>query len=582
MTRPPAPAAPAPRGPGRDQGATRSGPRLADLRRRVSPGPLPRWTLRRRLVALVVTLVAVVAVAMGTVTTLALRASLVGQLDDRIQAAHGRAVMEAGPDRTVGGPVGDGTDGDEDVLRRAPGPGGVDLPGQGPGTVHVVAEPGADPADVSALYYTDDGESRVLSEAATATLLALPTDDTVRSVHLDGAGAYRALATLSPGGDVVVTAMPTDAVTATLTPYVAIVVVVALLAVLAAAAVGLVLVRRELRPLTRVAATAARVARLPLDRGEVVLADRVPAADTDTATEVGQVGAALNRLLGHVEGALAARHASESQVRQFVADASHELRTPLASIRGYAELVRRLPDDLPPEALVAMGRVESESQRMTGLVEDMLLLARLDAGRPLETEPVDVVELAVDAVADAHAAGPDHRWSLDLSGLVPGTDDGADGPGGVDGPDRPDDLESAEALVAGDDHRLRQVLANLLSNARLHTPAGTSVMVRVAHDGADVRLDVVDDGPGIPADLRSRLFERFVRGDASRNRASGSTGLGLSIAHAVVTAHGGTLTVAPTPGGGTTFTVRLPAATVAGADPAGPVPSAASRVPVGA
>ncbi|NNH09044.1 HAMP domain-containing protein [Cellulomonas fimi] len=501
---------------------------------------------------------------MGTVTTLALRASLVGQLDDRIQAAHGRAVMEAGPDRTVGGGIGDGTDGEEDVLRRAPGPGGVDLPGQGPGTVHVVAEPGADPAAVSALYYTDDGESHVLSESATATLLALPTDDTVRSVHLDGAGAYRALATLSPGGDVVVTAMPTDAVTATLTPYVAMVVVVALLAVLAAAAVGLVLVRRELRPLTRVAATAARVARLPLDRGEVVLADRVPAADTDTATEVGQVGAALNRLLGHVEGALAARHASESQVRQFVADASHELRTPLASIRGYAELVRRLPDDLPPEALVAMGRVESESRRMTGLVEDMLLLARLDAGRPLDTEPVDVVELAVDAVADAHAAGPDHRWSLDLSGLT-GPAAGGPATGGPDtGADL--DLDAAGALVVGDDHRLRQVLANLLSNARLHTPPGTAVTVRVAHDGPDVRLDVADDGPGIPADLRSRLFERFVRGDASRNRASGSTGLGLSIAHAVVTAHGGTLAVTPTAGGGTTFTVRLPAA-VAGAGP---------------
>jgi two-component system OmpR family sensor kinase len=155
--------------------------------------------------------------------------------------------------------------------------------------------------------------------------------------------------------------------------------------------------------------------------------------------------------------------------------------------------------------------------------------------------------LAVDAVTDAHAAGPDHTWSLDLSGLPDDDVDGAaaDEPG---------------AVVVGDDHRLRQVLANLLSNARLHTPAGTSVTVRVARRGTDVVLDVVDDGPGIPADLRDRLFERFVRGDASRNRAAGSTGLGLSIAHAVVTAHGGTLTVGGTAGGGTTFTVRLPAA----------------------
>ncbi|MDC7120377.1 HAMP domain-containing histidine kinase [Cellulomonas fimi] len=511
--------------------------------------PRPRWTLRRRLVALVVALVAVVAVAIGGLTTIALRGSLVDQLDDDLQGAHNRFMMWSGD-----GPVGAGaSSGGDVVLHRLPTeapPAG--LPGQVVGTVSFAVEPGRSADDVTAAYLLPSGEQRVVPTEAVAALLDLPHDGRIRDVDLAGVGEYRAAVSVLPGGDVAVTAMPTASVTRTLTTYMLMVGVVALIAVLGAAAAGLVLVRRELRPLTRVAATAARVSRLPLDRGEVVLADRVPAADTDTATEVGSVGAALNRLLGHVEGALAARHASESQVRQFVADASHELRTPLASIRGYAELVRRLPDDLPPEALVAMSRVESESQRMTALVEDMLLLARLDAGRPLESEPVDLAMLAVDAVTDAHAAGPDHAWALDLSGL-PGDD--ADG-GTTDEPG---------AVVVGDDHRLRQVLANLLSNARLHTPAGTSVTVRVARRGSDVVLDVVDDGPGIPADLRDRLFERFVRGDASRNRAAGSTGLGLSIAHAVVTAHGGTLTVDETAGGGTTFRVRLPAAPPDGA-----------------
>jgi two-component system OmpR family sensor kinase len=287
-----------------------------------------------------------------------------------------------------------------------------------------------------------------------------------------------------------------------------------------------------------VAATATRVSELPLDRGEVSLDERVP--DADPTTEVGQVGAAFNRMLGHVERALTARQESEQQVRRFVADASHELRTPLASIRGYTELVRRSEEPLPDGAGQALARVEAEAIRMTALVEDMLLLARLDAGRDLERETVDLAELAVDAVADAHAAGPDHLWQLD----VVADDEGADDP---------------TTLVTGDDHRLRQVLANLLTNARVHTPAGTHIEVGVRREGGAVVVRVDDDGPGIPADLRERLFERFTRGDASRNHASGSTGLGLAIANAVVHAHGGTLVCASRPGR-TVFTVTLPAA----------------------
>jgi two-component system OmpR family sensor kinase len=499
-----------------------------------------RWTLRRRLVVVVVALVAVVAAAMGTLSTLALTSSLTTQLDEKLTAAHRRTVD--GPVRQIGGAFSGQT---EDAVPAPPT--GTFRPGQDAGTVNVQVPDGADPADLTAPqagYVDDDGTLVALDATQTSQMLDVPTDGKPVSIVLSDLGGYRAIASVAPDGTTDVTALPTTSVTSTVTSFVAVEIVVAALALLVAAAAGLVLVRRELRPLDRVVGTANRVARLPLDRGEVVLADRVPARDTDPATEVGQVGAALNQLLGHVEQALAARHESESQVRQFVADASHELRTPLASIRGYAELVRRSPDDMPVSALQAMSRVESESLRMTALLEDMLLLARLDAGRPLAAEPVDLTVLAIDAVTDAHAAGPDHDWRLDLPSE--------------------DDVE--DALVVGDDHRLRQVLANLLSNARLHTPAGTTVTVRVRRAGHQVVIQVADDGPGIPPALRESLFQRFTRGDASRNSASGSTGLGLAIVHAVVTAHGGTITVDSGPG--TTFTVTLPAAPAAVPTPA--------------
>jgi two-component system OmpR family sensor kinase len=258
----------------------------------------------------------------------------------------------------------------------------------------------------------------------------------------------------------------------------------------------------------------------------------VSAADADGHTEVGQVGLAINTMLDNVESALHARQESETQVRQFVADASHELRTPLASIRGYAELTRRETEPVPPTVTHAIGRVESEALRMQELVEDLLLLARLDSGRPLEREPVDLSLLAVNAVSDAHAAAPDHTWELDL-------------------PEDP-------VEVPGDQARLHQILANLLANARTHTPAGTHVVTRVRPEGSLVRVSVTDDGPGVPETLQPRIFERFTRGDDARVRANGSTGLGLSIVAAVGQAHGGRVEVSSRPGA-TTFSVLLPA-----------------------
>jgi two-component system OmpR family sensor kinase len=277
------------------------------------------------------------------------------------------------------------------------------------------------------------------------------------------------------------------------------------------------------------------VAELPLDRGEVALSVRVP--DVNPRTEVGQVGAALNRMLGHVAAALAARQASETRVRHFVADASHELRTPLTAIRGYAELTGRFRDSVPPDVAYAMRRVHSEAARMTTLVEDLLLLARLDSGRPLEQEPVDLSRLVIDAVSDAHVAARDHSWRLDL-------------------PDEP-------VTITGDPARLHQVLANLLANARTHTPTGTTVATSVRTIGDQVAVSVVDDGPGIPAKLLPEVFDRFARGDTSRSRVAGSTGLGLAIVAAVVEAHHGGVEVASRPGH-TAFTVRLPCRGAAG------------------
>jgi two-component system OmpR family sensor kinase len=491
------------------------------------------WTLRRRLVALVVGLVVVVAGAMGAVSTLALRGSMVGRLDDDLRASSGRAVAAedlGGPDALPGG-----ADGGRFPVGPPPG---LDVRGQRAGTVSLTVRDGA----VSSGRIDDAGGVARLDDAQVDVLAAVEPGAAPVTRALPGLGRYRVLAATTAAGDLVVTGIATTEVDRTVRDYLVVETLVALVGVLVAGVAGRAVVRRELRPLERVATTATRVSKVPLATGEVRPVERVPAADTDPRTEVGQVGAALNRLLDHVETSLAARHASETQVRQFVADASHELRTPLASIRGYAELVRRLRAEVPDDVVRAMGRVEAESRRMTRLVEDMLLLARLDAGRELERTDVDLGMLAADAVPDARAAGPDHRWRLDLPPLA---DDGEDG--------------APAAVVTGDAPRLHQVLVNLLANARVHTPPGTTVVTSVRRDGDVVVLAVTDDGPGVAPALVPHLFQRFSRGDAARSPGSGSTGLGLAIADAVVRAHDGTIEVSSRPGA-TRFVVRLPTA----------------------
>jgi two-component system OmpR family sensor kinase len=488
----------------------------------VSRGPA-RSLRTRLLVALVLPLVAVLAVV-GVVSVTALRHQLVSQVDARLDAATDRSRdYSAGPGPGSRPPPGRPDDG-------GPGPAFLGARGQGEGTLGATVTGGV---TTSAGVLGARGQETGLDAGQQALLAALPAGAGPVTVDLGGdLGSYRVVADSGPAGDVLVTGLPLRGTADAVRNLVLVELLAGLLALLAAAGVTVLVLRRTLQPLDRVAATATRVSELPLASGEVELAERVPPEDTDPRTEVGQVGTALNRMLDHVEGSLAARQASETRVRQFVADASHELRTPLASIRGYAELVRRTGSEVPADVGRAMGRVESEALRMQELVEELLLLARLDAGRELTREDVDLTALVVDTVGDAHAAGPGHRWQVDL-------------------PDTP-------VVVPGDPARLHQVLANLLANVRSHTPEGTTATVRLrAEDGGAV-LQVLDDGPGVPPALQAHAFERFARGDASRSRSAGSTGLGLAIVEAVVTAHGGRVTLDSAPGR-TALTVRLPA-----------------------
>lgn len=514
--------------------------------------PLPRrrrpWTLRRQLVALLIALVLVISTVMAVASTVALRSQLLDQVDTQLAQANERAVNRpwllnhptAPTDQDLGPDVLPGPD---QLPGQAPG----QIPGQSAGTIDVFFS-GSEV--VQAAYPDESGATTELSEAQLADLMEVPTDGQIHPVHVSDLGSYRAISATTMGGDRVITAVPTTTADEPLRSYITVEIVLIVLAAGIAAAAATIMVRRSLRPLERVAHAAIRVSELPLDRGEVAQIPGVDPADTDERTEVGTVGAALNRMLGHVESSLAARHESETQVRQFVADASHELRTPLASIRGYAELVRRSPDDIPVDTLRALDRIESEALRMGALVEDLLLLARLDAGRPLERTEVDLTLLAIDAAADAHAASRDHVWRLELPGSDSDADD-ADPTAAATG-------GTPDAVVLGDEARLRQVFTNLLGNARVHTPPGTTVIISVRPEPEEVVLSVADDGPGIPESLLPSLFQRFSRGDAGRNRDGGSTGLGLAIAQAIVAAHGGEITVRSTPGSGATFEVRLP------------------------
>jgi two-component system, OmpR family, sensor kinase len=490
-----------------------------------SRGAFARGTLARKLLLQVLALVAAAAVLLSLLTTLATRQLLLGQLDRQLDAALALQQQFRGRD---GGAGGGGRP-----------PGGVRIPGQQIGTL--VAEFRTNDTPRIGLLQTTQADLRIPNAEYTVLvgqLRSVPVDGRPVSILLaGGVGRYRLVAETRDFGTVVV-GLPLTDVDRFLIALVGLEALLTLLAVGGAVVAARAVVARSLRPLNRVAAAAQQVSQLPLERGEVALAVRVPPADADPKSEVGRVGQAFNHMLNNVEEALAARQASETRVRQFVADASHELRNPLAAIRGYAELTRRGREQLPADAAYAMSRVESEADRMSHLVEDLLLLARLDSGPDLDIQPTDVTEVLMNAVNDARAAGPEHHWRLDV-------------------PEHP-------VIALADRHRLHQVITNLLANARTHTPPGTQVEAGIHVSEGAAMITVTDHGPGIPPEIADRVFERFTRADASRVRTPGaaagaSTGLGLAIVAAVVAAHHGRVEVNSEPGC-TRFAVTLPLA----------------------
>ena len=468
-------------------------------------------TLRRQFVAGGVALVTLASIVIGIAASFAVGRALLDSLDEELADTARRLA----------------------VSLEGPGPGQLNRPGFDVGTVVALISP----TEVSGAFIDADGNLQALEPDQAGSLASVQwVPGEPENVLLDNRGGYRALLVAKIEGTQIVVGLPLREIRTTIARLNIVIIGVVVIVVLVAASIGAFLVRYALKPLDRLTETASAVTKQPLDRGDVRLALRVPPQYTNTESEVGQVGAALNLMLDHVDEAFQSRFESEEKMRQFVADASHELRTPLASIRGYAELTKRGGEKLSKDMKQAVDRIESESIRMTSLVEDLLLLARFDEGHTLEMESVDLAQIVRDALSDAYVTSPEHEW-------------------GAEGVEEP-------VPITGDGSAIHQVVVNLLANARVHTPPGTSVEVRVKQSADKTVLQVEDTGPGIPRDARKKLFERFARGDSSRARSSGSTGLGLSIVDTIVKAHGGEVTLTSKPGK-TVFTMTLPTPKVA-------------------
>jgi two-component system, OmpR family, sensor kinase len=482
-----------------------------------------RLPLRTKLVVALLLLVTLGLAASGVVAATALRGYLVDRVDDQLQ--------QVSPSFHRGGfgpPPGDPDNG-----------AGLDRGGASQFYVGVVDATGALSSIRDEQFGVTQSSPQLPARASLSAAARAGHPFTVAASR--GDGSWRAVLVPTSNGDSLLVAQTLSDVEHTVgrLEFLELVIGLAVLAVLAAA--GSIVVRRSLRPLTEVERTAAAIA-----AGD--LSQRVPAGDP--RTELGRLSAALNGMLVQIEHAFGEQRASEAsarrsegKMRQFIADASHELRTPLTSIRGFAELFRQGALGNQEDLERAHGRIEAEAKRMGVLVDDLLLLARLDQHRPLEREPVDLLELARDAVQDASVVAPDRKVALDAAA-------------------------ETTTMVIGDELRLRQVLGNLVGNALQHTPAASPVTVRVRsqHDGAAdwAVLEVADEGPGLGAEDAEHVFERFYRVDTARTRgaegAAGGAGLGLSIVAGIAKAHGGRAEVDTMPGSGATFRVRLPLA----------------------
>ncbi len=475
-------------------------------------------SMRTRLAIAIACVLAVTLLLLGVGVVRTTRAQLIEQVDMQVKIAQER--VRSGPGGKGGPPFrGIAAASDDD--------------GQG-----------ADKRDVASLLFTADG-TKVDSESWLAGYaddpLSPPRLPPIPSVRLnaligkihtlrseDGTFSYRVRVERQPDGRIRVTAASMRDVSAAIRRLIRLFVIASAIALLTATGVCWFLIRHELRPVDRMVDTAAAIAGGDLSR-------RIP--DPDPATELGRLGLALNAMLIQIERADTARNESEQRLRRFVADAAHELRTPLTSLRGYAELFRQgaLPDDASVSN--AMRRIESEGARMARLVDELLLLARLDQSQGIERAPVNLVPLVRDATEDFRVVDPHRPLATTFA---------------------------ESAVVVGDPLRLRQVVDNLLANVRTHTPAHAAVRVSVSTTPSSASIAVADTGPGITAEERERLFERFWRADPARTRSRGGTGLGLAIVASLVDAQGGTIDVQSEPGAGATFTVTFPLARESG------------------
>ena len=470
-------------------------------------------SLRGRLLAGLVLLVAFGLLVSAAATYLALQTYLVQRLDDQLKTDRLTAVGALGSSGPGGGGPG-GRSGDH-------------------GTPQAQFPPGTYGA-----FYSPDGRT-LLSESGFTLDGSAPTSrprlpdpvphagpdvPVINTYPATGGGRVRVLTESvdGAGNDILVLAFPLADVETTLNQLLLLEAFISTAVLIGLALLAWRVIGIGLRPLETMGETAAAIAGGDLSR-------RVEPATT--GTEIGRLGLALNAMLARIEESFAEKTEVERQLRRFVADASHELRTPLTSIRGYAEMLRRGAADSPEDAATARRRIEEESVRMSILVDDLLLLARLDQGRPLERKPVDLEKIARDACDDARAVAPRRQISL---------------------------LRDGTLTVVGDDLRLRQVVGNLVRNAIIHTPPATPIEVELATADGHVLLSVVDHGPGLPPGEEKRIFEPFHRADPGRSRDRGGSGLGLSIVAAVVSAHGGTVEALPTEGGGATFRLELP------------------------
>lgn len=492
--------------------------------------PRSGWSLRAQLVAGTAAILGIALIAVIIVGGISLNATVAAGVDAQLSASM--SSLEHSVDKyrenDSRGPVPDTA---QEKAKGFVKP-LADFVGQATGTVIAIVQNGD---VIDAALFSDNGGVTPSAEVEQAIADAAATGAGTSETTIPELGHYQVQVQPKLEGEYLVSAVPlalTDAAKANQTM---INIVVALLALAVALISAALLGKVIFRSMERVVDVAETVIKTPLAAGDAGIAVRVDDADANPRTETGKLGEAMNRLLEHVDDALVVRAAADRRMRQFVTDASHELRTPLAAIQGYAELTRQESELLPETTEYSLARIESEAKRMSSLVSELLLLARLDEGHDLQIEEIDLADLVATAVNDARVSSPDHDWQSDVP-------------------------ENA-VIVLGDRERLHQLVVNLLSNAALHTPPGTTVSARIAPAdslGAAVNLIVTDTGPGIDEALVPVLFERFVRADKARTRETGGTGLGLAIAHSIVEAHGGTITVTSS-AAGAVFSVRLPA-----------------------